>query len=83
MLIESKAENLMVEALKRSGKPLTLEEIVELIHGQDSSILSGATPTKSLYSIIFRREAKRKQLKLKALFLISKERGRSLYSLIK
>lgn len=83
MLIESKAENLMAEALKRAGKPLTLGEIVELIHGQDSSVLSGATPSKSLYSIICRRETKRKQLNLKPLFLTSKERGRSLYYLNK
>jgi len=57
----SPIEELMIEVLAKSPEPLTLVEIVQRIRKIDSQILSGKTPTNSLYSVLFRRESRRKK----------------------
>lgn len=57
----SPVEELMIEVLSKSPEPLTLVEIVQRIRRIDSQILSGKTPTNSLYSVLFRRESRRKK----------------------
>ena len=81
ILRPSKCEEMMVEVLSRAAAPLTIGEIVALVRDSDSSLLVGATPAKSLYSMIFRREACRRQSGQKTLFNTVKERGVVLYSL--
>lgn len=80
-LLNSKCEDAMVDVLRSAKSPLTLGEIVVLIHKADSSLLAGASPTKSLYSMLLRREGFRVKHGLQVLFTVIKERGSLLYSL--
>jgi hypothetical protein len=80
-LLNSRCEDAMVDVLRSSKSPLTLGEIVVLIHKVDSSLLAGASPTKSLYSMLLRREGFRAEHGLPGLFTVSKERGSLVYSL--
>lgn len=47
----------------------------------DPDALKGETPKKSLYSVLFRREKKRKENGLPLLFLKSKKSGITFYEL--
>ena len=77
----SRAEELMVEILRRRKSPMTLGEIVDVILQQEPSVLAGETPRKSMYSIVFRRENRRKGSRIPLLFKTTKERGSVLYQL--
>ena len=79
--MHSKCESMMAEVLKHASSPMTLGEIVDAIRSVDSGLLTGATPTKSLYSMLLRREGFRRNNGLKTLFNASKARGSLLYSL--
>jgi hypothetical protein len=81
ILLSSKCEDAMVEVLRRAKGPLTLSEIVALIRTANPSLLAGATPTNSLYSMLLRRESFRAEQGLGKLFDTNKERGSLLYSL--
>lgn len=81
ILLSSKCEEAMVEVLRKVKGPLTLGEIVALIRKADPSLLAGATPTNSLYSMLVRRERFRAEQGLGKLFETNKERGSLLYSL--
>ncbi len=80
-------EDCMVRVLADSGKPLTLEEIVLRIQKMNPMVLSGTSPAKSLYSVIYRREKtraddgepglfKRKVLFRVGLYSLRKQQGR-------
>lgn len=69
--------NGIIEALKRTKKPLTLLELVTEIRKTNPTILKGQTPTKTLYSAIYRAEKKRK------LFKHTKENNKLKIELIK
>ena len=73
----------MIEILSKSEHGLTLNELVKLIREIDPSLLSGKNPNKSLYSIIYRRELKRKELNVACLFKIDTSRRDSTYSLLR
>lgn len=77
----SRAEELMAEILAKRKTPMTLGEIVDAILRQDPTVLGGATPEKSMYSIVFRREKRRKANRMPLLFRRTKERGSILYQL--
>ena len=77
----SAAEDLMAKVLRKSGKPLTIKEIAERIRGMDRRVLTGATPDRSLYSIVYRRESRREQAGWATLFQKSTEGGATTYSL--
>ena len=59
---KSTSEQLMVNILAKSKQPLTLNEIVSEILSINPSALSGNTPCKSLYSVIYRREKRRAEV---------------------
>ena len=80
---KSKSETMMLEVLKEAIEPLNLIEIVQLIHKKDTSVLSGKSPEKSLYSIIYRREKTRKSLGLQSMFIVTKRGGSQYYSINK
>jgi hypothetical protein len=78
---KSRAEELMVEILKRRKSPMTLGEIVDVILKSEPEVLAGETPRNSMYSIIFRREKRRKESKQPMLFKTTRERRNVLYQL--
>jgi hypothetical protein len=65
----SNAEQLMVDVLEQVGKPLTLIEIVEIMLKMNPIILTGKTPKNSLFSILHRREIRRKEMGYQTLFI--------------
>jgi|GEM_PF-5410271 len=67
----------IIEALKRTKKPLTLLELVTEIRKTNPKILKGQTPTNTLYSAIYRAEKKEK------LFKHTKENNKLKIELIK
>lgn len=77
----SASEQLMVEVLAESGQSLTLDEIVEQILLKNTNTLTGNTPKKSLYSVIYRREKRRKERGQTTLFLTNSRGGATYYSL--
>lgn len=79
----SKNEQLMVSVLESAGEALNMSEIVQAIVGKDRLALSGKTPEKSLYSIIYRREKRRKEQGQPPLFLVTKRGGTQYYQLNK
>lgn len=82
-LRNSKIEQLMIEVLKASSQSLNMAEIAAAIQKKDSLVLTGKTPEKSLYSIIYRRESKRKELGLPSPFLVIRRGGAKHYELNK
>lgn len=79
----SKNEQLMISVLETAGQSLNMSEIVKAIAKKDKSALSGKTPEKSLYSIIYRREKRRKEQGKPPLFLVIKRGGTQYYQLNK
>lgn len=71
-------EELTISVLKKAKQPLLIREIVDEIKKIEPEQLKGKTPTNSLYSIIYRHEAKRKDKGEKELFSKIK-RGKQLY----
>jgi len=71
----------MVEVLMDTNQMLTLDEIVDLILAQNPAVLTGKTPKKSLYSVIYRREKSRKERGISPLFKINIRGGITCYSL--
>jgi hypothetical protein len=61
-------EELMVDVLRDSPKPMTLSEIVETIKKSNPSAIVGKTPTNSLYSIVYRNEKRRIERGIDQLF---------------
>lgn len=74
-------ENLAIRVLKRSKNPLTLHQMVDEIKKIDPSVLRGKSPSKSLYSVIYRKEKEREKEGIKNVFSIDKTRTDSVYSL--
>lgn len=79
----SDIEALMVEILIKRGAPMSLYEIAEEIRRISPTSLSGQTPRKSLYSIIYRREKRRINEGKGLLFKTTEERREVLYSINK
>ena len=77
----STSEQLMVEVLEDAKQALTLDEIVSAMQNRDPSVLTGKTPTKSLYSVVYRREKRRAERGLEALFTTTTRGGSTYYSL--
>lgn len=74
-------EMLMVNVLKSNKNSLTLGEIVNKIRAKHPDRLNGKTPTKSLYSMVFRKERDREQKGERLLFKIETRGGTKFYSL--
>lgn len=81
MQTKTTTEMLMVNVLKNSKVSLTLGEIVIKIRAKHPDKLNGRTPTKSLYSMIFRHDKKREQKGDKPLFKVEIRGGSKFYSL--
>ena len=78
---KSNLEELMVEILKKKKKPLTLLEVVDEISKVNPEVFTGKTPSKSLYSTIYRREKARIAKGNHPIFLQDSTRQETLYSL--
>lgn len=79
----SAIESLMIKVLETSNEPLTLLELVAKIREIDASVLAGKKPINSLYSILFRREKKRRDSGHPELFLKDNRYRVTRYSLNK
>ncbi len=77
----STSERLMVDVLRDADEALTLDEIVEQILDRSPETLGGKTPKKSLYSVIYRKERRRKERGLPVLFKTSTRGGAKYYSI--
>jgi len=75
------SEELMVNVLNHAKQPLSLDEVVTEIIKISPTTLTGKTPNKSLYSIIYRREKQRKERGHQPLFHQMKRGGATYYSL--
>jgi len=78
---KSTSEKLMVDVLAESKQALTLDEIVSEIISRNPSALTGKTPRNSLYSVVYRREKRREERGLHALFKTTTRGGAIYYSL--
>lgn len=78
---KSNTEQQMIDILQSTEESLSLDEIVNQILQLSPSTLKGKTPKKSLYSVIFRREKKRKERSEPSLFITKKRGGATYYSL--
>lgn len=78
---KSTSEQLMVDVLTESKQALTLDEIVSEIISRSPTALGGKTPKNSLYSVIYRREKRREERGLHALFKTTIRGGATYYSL--
>lgn len=76
-------EQLMVEIIEDAGQPLNLKEIADKICEENETSLTGKTPEKSLYSIVYRRENKRKEVGIPPMFVVTKRGGSKYYSVNK
>lgn len=76
-------ERLMVEVLleRSDHTPLSIHEIIDEIRRIAPQALLGKTPNKSLYSVIYRREKRRKKFGEPNAFLIFKRDMVSRYSI--
>lgn len=74
-------ETLMVDVLKASKKPMSLNEIVETIKANNPESIRGKTPRNSLYSIVYRNEKRRHENNEPLLFNVETTGRRSIYSL--
>ncbi len=79
----SRNEQLMFQVLESAMQPLNLAEIVNAIKAIDNTSLAGKTPDKSLYSIIYRREKRRKEKGQPPMFIVNKRGGTQYYSINK
>jgi len=77
----SASEKLMVDVLRDADQALTLDEIVEQILDRYPETFTGKTPKKSLYSVVYRREKRRKERGLPALFITTIRGGARYYSI--
>lgn len=71
-------EELTIAVLENANQPLLISEIVEEIRKIKPDQFKGKTPNKSLYSIIYRNDAKRREKFEKEIFSKMK-RGRQIY----
>ncbi len=53
-----------IAVLRSAREPLTLDEVVEAVRRQDPTAFRGRSPRNSLYSMIFRRERRRREMGL-------------------
>ncbi|NKI73632.1 hypothetical protein Dpoa2040_000845 [Dickeya sp. CFBP 2040] len=79
----SRNEQLMLQVLESAVQPLNLREIVNAINAINNTSLAGKTPEKSLYSIIYRREKRRKENGQTPIFIVNKRGGTQYYSVNK
>ncbi|MEI7376124.1 MULTISPECIES: HTH domain-containing protein [Dickeya] len=79
----SRNEQLMIQVLESATQPLNLTEIVEAINVIDNTSLTGKTPEKSLYSIVYRREKRRREKGQTPIFTVNKRGGTQYYSVNK
>ncbi|WP_445374016.1 HTH domain-containing protein [Photorhabdus tasmaniensis] len=79
----SRNEQLMIQVLESAMQPLNLAEIVEAINAIDDTSLTGKTPEKSLYSIVYRREKRRREKSQIPMFIVNKRGGTQYYSVNK
>jgi len=79
----SRNEQLMIKVLQSSSEPLNLNEIVEEINKLDKNCLTGGSPSKSLYSIIYRREKRRTLNNEEPVFIVNTRGGAKYYSMKK
>ena len=77
----SASEKLMVDVLRDANQALTLDEIVEQILDRNPAAFVGKTPKKSLYSIVYRREKRREEQGIPALFKTLIRGGARYYSI--
>lgn len=77
----SKSEQLMIEVLKNAPQSLNMGEIVKAIQEKDSSVFTGKTPEKSLYSTIYKREKKRNERGFPSPFIVTTRGGSKYYKL--
>ena len=56
-----RTEDLVSDILKKSKEPMLISEIVKKIRKISDTHLTGNTPEKSLYSMIYRSEKKRSE----------------------
>ena len=75
------SEQLMFEALKASKASLTINQIVKVILAKHPESLTGKTPNKSLYSVIYNRENMREDRGFPRLFTKEKKGLTSYYSI--
>lgn len=78
---KSTTEQLMIDVLAKSKQALTMDEIVSEILSNNPSALTGKTPRNSLYSVVYRREKRRAERGLQALFKTTTRGGATYYSL--
>lgn len=78
---KSTTEQLMVDVLAKSKQALTMDEIISEILSRNPSALTGKTPRNSLYSVVYRREKRRAERGLPALFETTTRGGATYYSL--
>jgi hypothetical protein len=77
----NRLESLMLEVLQASKKPMTLNEIVDVIKSSNPESFNGKTPRKSLYSIIYRNEKRRQENNESLLFKVEITSRHAIYSL--
>lgn len=58
---KSQLEELMVNVLQNSNKPMRLPEIMAAIKEGNPQATTGKTPINSLYSVVYRNEKRRAQ----------------------
>ena len=74
----SQLEKLLIAILEETDSALTLQEIAKKIEEKKPGTFTGKTPSNSLYSVIYRRENRRKQRGHEPLLRTVRE-GRSVY----
>ncbi len=74
----SELEKLLVDILAETDFAITVQEIAKRIEEKKPGTFTGKTPSNSLYSVIYRRENRRKQRGHEPLLKTIKE-GRSVY----
>jgi HB1, ASXL, restriction endonuclease HTH domain len=77
----SHLKELMVRVLTDSQRPMPLSEITRAIKSSFPEAMTGKTPEKSLYSVVYRSEKRRIEKKLEPLFIKEYVKGDCFYSL--
>ncbi len=71
----------MVAVLKRARRPLTMREIAEQIVAEEPGAFTGKTPDRSLYSIMYRKEKRRRERGEAVLLAVVKDERTTRYRL--
>ena len=78
---QSDYEKAAIKILEGAGKPLTIREIVERIIARRLVDISGKTPEKTLYALIYKKERLRKSRGQPLLFKKIRKGNSVFYSL--